>query len=221
MQTQSAVQRSLSPDYVPAFLFMSSFKELLTQKESFHILILDLNMDNHRSIEIVEKFVRIHPDCHIFLVTDYQPHVTHAYRISHDCLLLKNHMQEFPFFLRKAVKEAMQHAGKYLNVHIQRHIYQILMENVLYLERQGHATYVHQTNGQTIRSRDKVDDLIRAAGNPRLIRCHVSYAVNLDQVKRKEKELFVLADNTIIPISRTNQTIVQAIFNSYKHDKIV
>lgn len=204
-QIKAIVTETLSPAYQPEVISCHSFQELMMVEQIYHILILNTQMENGRGIELSQLVHQAMPECKIMFITDYLPHVSMAYQVPHFCLLLKDHLEQLPFFLRKAAEQTPEFTPTLLEIHIQGRSYLLPIGNILYLERQGHITYIHHCNGQIVKTREKLDTLLQNQTCGALLRCHVSYVVNLDHVREMGKTYCILTDGTNVPISRVNQ----------------
>lgn len=71
--------------------------------------------------------------------------------------------------------------------------------DILYVESRNHAAILHTADGATHKGYSKLDDVEAALDDPRFLRCHRSYLVNMDQVADVQGD-FVLHDGSRVPI---------------------
>lgn len=71
--------------------------------------------------------------------------------------------------------------------------------DIRYIESRNHAVIVHTADGATHKGYGKLDDVEAALDDPRFLRCHRSYLVNMDHVADVRGD-FVLRDGSRVPI---------------------
>lgn len=72
-------------------------------------------------------------------------------------------------------------------------------DEILYLESDNNVTHIHLTDGSTLTSRDRLKTLTPALDDPRFLRCHQSYLVNMDYIQSAERD-FTMQGGAIVPI---------------------
>ena len=81
---------------------------------------------------------------------------------------------------------------------------------ILYAESMAYKLKIHRAGAEPLEVRWKLDELEALLRDPRFLRCHQSYLVNLDHVARAERD-FLLQDGTWIPIRvRSRRQILDA-----------
>lgn len=81
---------------------------------------------------------------------------------------------------------------------------------IMFLESSDKITRIHLANGECLVHRTRLSLLEKSIGDSRFLRCHQSYLVNMDFIKRVEQD-FILADGSIVPIRvRSHRQIVNA-----------
>lgn len=71
--------------------------------------------------------------------------------------------------------------------------------SILYVESRDHAIVLHTTDGAVHKGYGKLDDVEGALDDPRFLRCHRSYIVNMDHVADVQGD-FVLHDGSRVPV---------------------
>ena len=95
---------------------------------------------------------------------------------------------------------------------------QLMLEKreITYLERRLRTTIIHTTNGKMTSSLP-LGELLEMIGLPAFLRCHNSFAVNLDHAAAFRRESFLMKDGKIIPISHSYYAAVRERFRKYHH----
>ena len=71
--------------------------------------------------------------------------------------------------------------------------------DIAYLESRDHAVLLHQADGSCHRSLAKLDDVADELRDPRFLRCHRSFVVNMDFIVDVRND-FILRDGTCVPV---------------------
>ena len=88
---------------------------------------------------------------------------------------------------------------------------------ILYISSSLHNVNIHLDDGTCVHCRTKIDKFEEQLENSTFIRCHQSFFVNMEAVKRLCGNTFVIGDD-IIPISRSRLKKVQEQYSLYlKH----
>lgn len=86
--------------------------------------------------------------------------------------------------------------------------------DIIYIETKGHYLDIH-TKSKILRIRKKLDELEAKLPYPQFCRCHRAFLCNMDYVESVMKNKIVLAENTIIPVSRSKQKYVNDCMIAY------
>lgn len=85
-------------------------------------------------------------------------------------------------------------------------IYMIRHRDILYMESHNHNLLLHCRNSETLSFSGKLDNLCLDFSSALLcgfLRCHKSYLVNCDYIRKIGTSCFHLTDGTQVPISRS------------------
>lgn len=72
-------------------------------------------------------------------------------------------------------------------------------DEILYLESDNNVTHIHLVDGSTLTSRERLKALAPALDDPRFLRCHQSYLVNMDFIHGVERD-FTMEGGAVVPI---------------------
>lgn len=72
-------------------------------------------------------------------------------------------------------------------------------DEILYLESSNNVTFIHLTDGQTLRCAERLNTLEQSLHDARFLRCHQSFLVNMDHIKSAGQD-FILRDGSVVPI---------------------
>lgn len=197
-----------------------SGEELLQQSVPFHIVLLDTRFPNESGIDVARSLLKYNDSCRIIFFTDVLQDVSEVYAVPHFCLILKDQMEEqLPRFLKRAAALAEMDAKKSIPVLCGRQVEEVVLNHLVMLERRGHDTYLALSNGREIRCKEKVSDILQRIGNPRFVRSHISYALNLAFVDKQEDSGFRLKTGHWVPISRSHMEECRNAFWEYESEE--
>ena len=196
----------LSQSYHPVIYTARSAEELLAQHVPFHVVLLDVQMEETDGVQLARELTARNSSCQIIFISGFLKSVSYVYEVPHVGLILKDQLDEYlPVFLKKAADFAAEFAGKDLTIQVANQTVSIRLADLAFLERNGHWTTVTLCDGRTLRTREKLAELLRRINQTGFCQCHTSYAVNLLNVRRLDGMNLVMKQGEIIPISRKFQ----------------
>ena len=170
-----------------------SGKELLALKSAisqYHIIFLDVNMEEIDGIETAKEIRKITKDVFIVFVTAFITYALEGYKVDAVRYLIKDHES-----LEKAMTECMDfQEGKTT----------ISLENILYIESNLHRLIFYMVGEDAVHYTiyTKLDDVAESLQNKGFCRIHKSYLVNLKYVESVERYRAVLSNGKSLAISK-------------------
>ncbi len=213
------VRDTLSDHYDMQICTAGCAEELLATEQVFHVVVLDIQLPESSGIELARVLMKKAPHCRVIFVSGFACYVSDVYDVPHLCMVLKDQLeQQFPRFLLRAAAAAAAQAGQRLMLREKGAPTDIPLEDICYMERQGHWTYICLHDGTRCRTKEKLEELRRRMGSPMFCRCHISYMVNLRHVKAMANGQLTLENDLKIPVSRPNRQAVREAFFQYLSD---
>lgn len=201
-------------------LCFSSSDEMLEAmgNGTFPINFLDIYMDGMNGVELARMIRERNPRAAIVFTTSSRDHMADGFDVGAVHYLTKP-------FGRADVEVALDRclmlsnsAEPYLELRIQREIKKVMYSQILYIESQNRCCIVH-TLGDEIRSYIRLDQLQEQLKDPRFLRCHRSYIVNLDCIQSIRGNDFLLISGIPIPLRREKRAEFKAAFENYYFEK--
>ena len=88
------------------------------------------------------------------------------------------------------------------------------VDEILYLESDRHTVTLHMLDGSVLETAEKLGNLEKKIEDPRFLRCHQSFLVNMDHITDVEEE-FLLRNGERVPIRvRVRKDVLDA-YNHY------
>ncbi|MGL5378779.1 LytR/AlgR family response regulator transcription factor [Clostridium sp.] len=187
--------------YQSAEEFLFYWKE----EEEFNLIILDIEMRQMSGTELARHIRSRDKDIDIVFFTAHSEFAFEGYEVKAMNYLLKpiNYKK-----LEKVINKSYEKyknskkSEEYLSVKMNKEVIEIPLSEVRYFIMFSHYLDI-VTEKETIKWKKRISDLEEEIINPKFIRCHRSYIVNMEYVKIVQKNKIILEDNTIIPISNT------------------
>lgn len=218
--TKAEVMRCMSPDSTEIDLFQGGAALLAAVEKGGHvpdITVLDINMPEHDGIEVAKRINDLCPRCRIIFLTSFLGYATDVYEARHSYFVLKSESGEK---LKKAFGAVFADMDKdtVISFRADGEQWKLGIEGVMYLERNLRKVNI-VCRRRSFTTSTKLEELFRTIPDGKLIHCHQSYWVNPDYIRSMTAESFVMADETVIPISRVNREAAKNAFFTYLHSK--
>lgn len=187
------------------FTSSSLFLASIQHGTCFDIVFMDIDWDQQENgMELAEKVAGYTPDAQVIFVTGY------GELYSQQIFLQNTNLCGFlvkpvdPSILASLLQKAESRRRSF-------HQDKLLVQNkgvataipyseILYFENEGRKTNVFFVNGNTVIN-ERLED-IRKTFPLFFLNCHKSYTVNMNEIRRFEKNSIVLSNGAEIPVSR-------------------
>lgn len=190
---------------------------LLANNEKYEIVILDIEMKGKDGFETAMEYKLSHPDAIIIMLTTHielsrKGYVVDAFRYV-DKTKMCEEMEE-AFMSAKKVLE--RYNVVQINV-INIGSIPVVLKDILYIETIGRKVLVH-TYGNVYECSDSMGDLEKELSEKGFFRCHKSYIVNLDAIKKIEKVFVHMADGDQVMVAVKKQATLKKKYIERKYE---
>ncbi|MDE6750842.1 MAG: LytTR family DNA-binding domain-containing protein [Lachnospiraceae bacterium] len=203
-------------ELVEFFCFGSSEGFLFSWEDDkdYALLVLDIEMGEVSGLELAKKIRCEDKNISIIFVTGYDEYMQYGYDVSALHYLIKPVNKEKLFQALNKLSDKKE-AVKSLILNSENEVRRIQINNVLYVEADGHGSIMHMT--------DEVIHLKESFGNiekqviptGEAVKCHRAYLVNLRFVSAIQNSNLILDNGENLPISRSQMKNVQREFLRY------
>lgn len=179
----------------------------------FDVIYLDIQMEMMNGMRAAEKVRKQDENVMIVFVTNYVQYAIRGYSVNASDFLLKP-LTYFNFeeHFKKVVHQFERKKEVYISVKINNEIRRIDVDQILYIESQGHYLYLNLQK-EIITVLDTMKNMDQVLTNKGFFRCNNGYIVNLKYVYNVEKNIVDVAGHRI-PISRPRKkTFMEALTN--------
>ena len=192
---------------------------LYLYKHKPELLIMDIEINGSNGIELVGNIHEKYPGIIVIFVSAYIRYCSSVYETDHIYFLLKPvDEQNFNKAIAKVQKKLEEMSKKQLLVKNRNTVAYIPYEDIIYIENSGRKVRI-QTVDSLIETYMSIEALSETLDS-RFIHCHKSYIVNMDCIKAKNKNMFVLKNGYEISISQSRLSNTKAAYLTYLGDKL-
>jgi two-component system, LytTR family, response regulator LytT len=187
---------------------------------TFNIVFLDVFMGLVNGVDIAREIRAHDQSCSIIFATNSRGHAIDGYGVHALQYLLKPLSEPSVFAaLEQAIAKQTEEADRFALLVNKQGSYRIMFTDIIFVESNARVITVHTRNQGDLGFYARLDDFERQCGDPRFLRCHKSYLVNLDYVFAIENHSITLETGHKIRIS-IGLSNARGIFASYTARKI-
>lgn len=180
------------------------------------IAVLDIHMPGPNGIEIAKSINESCPRCRIIFLTSYLGYATEVYEARHSYFVLKSQIDQR---LKDAFGRIFEDMDRDLLVSFRAdgEQWKLWIEGVIYLERILRKVKI-VCRRRSFTTTTRLEEIMKEIPEGKFIHCHQSYWVNPAYIRSMTADSFILADETVIPISRSCRTAAKDAFFFYLHN---
>ena len=199
-----------------------SGKELLNLREElnqYHIIFLDVNMEEIDGIETAKEIRKITKDVFIVFVTAFITYALEGYKVDAVRYLIKDHesLEKAMTECMDTILEKMDYEENEMTFDFQEGKTTISLENILYIESNLHRLIFYMAGEDAVHYTiyTKLDDVAESLQNKGFCRIHKSYLVNATYVKAIRRYGVNLTTGNILSVSRAKYNAIQQKYTEY------
>lgn len=188
-------------------------REKLYGKNSipYDIVLMDIELPEKSGIILSKEIIQAHAATQIIFITQYREYCSDVYETEHVYFIHKSDIKQYlPRAIEKAIFNLKQRRNNYLTISWNRREYNILLDDIIYMERNLRTTTIYCTSS-TYHTSEKLSELLTRL-DQNFICCHRSYLINLNQITDFENNLVMLAGKYQIPVSQKRAVEVKKKF---------
>lgn len=192
----------------------------LNQEPSFDIIFLDIYMTGRNGILTAKQIRKYDLDCKIIFTTSSTKHALESFEVFPFNYLTKPLSKStfFPVF-EKAIDATQKEKQKILSIKVGSTIRKLFLKDILFIESTARILSIHTIHDKVYTIVSRLDEIQEHINDPRFIRCHQSYLVNMDYISCVENYSFKMINDQMITIVQRNFAGIKKIFYDYLLDK--
>ena len=189
------------------------------EEKDFHILILDIEMEQMNGVELAKTLRREDRALQILFVTGYPDYSLEGYEVGALHYLLKPVKEDVLFRVMDRAVSGLEVREKVLLVHSGGEMRKIPVKDIFFVEVFSHACVI-RTGDENIETQMPIRELETRLGED-FVRVHRSYLVNLERIRKIGKSEVSLENGSVVPLSRRKYRDVNLAFIRHFGDRAV
>lgn len=171
--------------------------DLEEEVADFSLLFLDIFMGGITGIDTARRIRELGRSTPLVFLTTSPDFAVESYDVEAAGYLLKPLREDK---LERLLRRLLEREGQPpVALPVGRGTVYLSRREILYAESVAYKLRIYRTGGEPLEVRWKLDALEASLRDPRFLRCHQSYLINMDHVARAERD-FLLQDGTRVPI---------------------
>ena len=185
--------------------------------EKYDLLLMDVYLKGITGVDAVSKIRKIDKFIPIAFTTISQQHAVKAYELKVNEYFIKPLQKNKVLDFLELVQNQRNNIPKF-HVKINNQEISLPFHDILYLEQKSNNIFIFLQNNEPLCAKCKLSELEKTLDSNIFFRSHISFLVNLGQVKKIDKELiaFEMKNGSLAYIRRENMTLAQKAFHNYR-----
>lgn len=178
----------------------SGGEQYLESQKKYDISFVDIEMAGIDGFETISSARKYNPDGFYIILTTHEELSRKGYIVNAFRYIYKMKLEE----LDEAISaiQVLQERNKTIEVSvIGGGIKELELKNIIFFETEKHYILVHTKQG-VLKCNNNMRDIENMLPNQWFYRCHKTYIINLDEIKRIDRKIVYLNDGNDVDISR-------------------
>lgn len=195
---------------------LRSAMEMLSNKERFDLVFLDINLPGISGMEAAQLMRAYDEETPIIFVTSLAKYAAKGYEVGAVGFIIKPvTWGNFSMALDRALRVIRNNAGRTVVIPTEDGMRVVSLSQVSHVEVRGHQLTYHLTDGEQLEARGALGQLEEdLAGSP-VIRVSKSCLVNMDKIARIRSSELKMSTGAEVRVSRTRRKEVLAAITDY------
>lgn len=201
----------------------SSGRELMSKDLSeTDILILDIQLGSENGIQIARQIRQTNERLLIIFITNFVQYAIDGYEVNAFHFLQKPILYEkFEKVVGDAISRVSAASQEIVCVKNSTGIHKILVRDIVYCETNRGHVIIHLSGGQLTECSSSMASLEHMLLQFSFFRCHTAFLVNLGHVKNWLSRDVLMADGSLIPVSKHRKKEFMEALTDYWGDKFI
>lgn len=196
-------------------LYASAWALLTDFHCQFQIILLDILLPDKNGVDVAKILRKQDETVAIVFTTNMKQYAINGYEVDAlDFLLKPIHYSRLVLLMKKCMSRICHNQASVV-LRLPGSTYQVPVEQILYLESNGHSIILHLYDGQTLKKRMTLAQAEPLLPPGRFARCNVSYLVNLSWVKAIEGDYVAIGQEKLKLTRSKNREFRKAFVEFY------
>lgn len=187
----------------------------------YDIVLLDIVLPKMSGIDLAKKIRKKDPNSNIIFITSSKDFAIESYQVKAYYYLMKPFKPtDLTHLLSQLVQSIKDADTKFITLSSKFGYYKINHKDILFIESFKRQITIHIKNEKSVTLNEKLDVVQQKLNDPRFLRCHKSYLVNMDFVTKLESRTFVFTDGSSAPIPKESLNVIKQKYFGYLATKV-
>ncbi|MBP3729679.1 MAG: response regulator transcription factor [Lachnospiraceae bacterium] len=201
----------------------ASAEEMLEhfQPERFHLVFLDIVMDEMNGIELAGRLRQSDPRLLIVFQTTSREYAFDAFPVHpFDYLIKPFRPEDLDQVMREALR-VIRAGDPVVSVTSVRDTFSVPLRNIVAVSSQGHKVELRLTENRSLSGTETYRDLkAKLMGDPRFLEINRGLLINMDQVLSPQEGCMKMQDGSLFPIRVNGRAAVLSAFSQYMISRV-
>lgn len=199
---------------IEAFSSAESFDFSWSMNKRYDVLLLDIQMEGINGVELAKKIRKEDDIIDIVFITAIFDYIQVGYDVGAINYLIKPIDEKKLHQCLDRVVQKTSKEAKTILIDMDGEIIRIIQDDIRYIESFGHNVEII-TIDEKYTTRKNIGIIEKELDENSFVRCHRSYIVGLEHVKRIGREDIELDNEDVIPVSRRKYSKTNMAFIKY------
>lgn len=190
--------------------FLDSFKN-----SQYSLIFLDIYMNSINRIEIAKRIKEINQKCLLVFLTSSEEHMSEALMLHMFDYIVKPASEPRVFKVLNDALTLLPYKNSYVDVQCGKNSTTIFLDDVNFAVTDGHYVNILKVDGNTLRLRLTLNQLLDILSDKRYLTINQGIAVNMDYIKSLTDNVCIMKDNTHLPVWNRKHLEVRSYYTDY------
>lgn len=188
-------------------------------KESFDLLLLDIEMPGMDGFKLAEKLCRDCPATYLVFVSIHESFVFDAPEYDSLWFVRKGNLErDMSRALRKYLRVTSFMGVRY-RLKEGFSFRELLINDILYIEGSGHSLSIRKTDGSLLKKYGSLKSMEEELAGCHFLRIHKNYLVNQEYIKEVGNREVYLADGNVLEMGRDRKKEIREAMIKYTRER--
>lgn len=182
---------------------------------SYDIIFMDIQMERCNGIDVAQEIRKLNQKVSIIFTTNHDKYSLNSYKARPFNYLLKPISQKD---LEEDIQYIYNNKIKKLDyIYLkQRQVWKkILVSEIQYIESKNRHVFIYIANQEPLVFSRRLEAILQDINRNQILRCHNSFAINLDNILEVSSTKLITKSNEEIPVSRKYSHFIKQSFFHY------
>lgn len=184
--------------------FSNVNSEIIKKLASYDLVLMDIMLTEGDGITFSQLILKENPNIQIIFVSSFSAFMETAYDVPHVWYIMKQKLDTIlPKALDRVKENLLQRDKLRIELKNKKSYRYIYCKDVIFIEQQQRKLCFH-TPLEVYEEYGRLDEFMEQIPEGAFVRCHKSYAVNIDYVLEYHRTEATMSDGSTVPISRAH-----------------